>query len=79
MGSYFLKSQKILSILQEQHLFQGQGAARLGISRSYFNQLLRRARPLSPRVRARLLKARFLAHLKPDDLWEYVDGKPANL
>lgn len=46
-----------------------EGAEKLGVSRSYFSQLLAGRRALSPKVRRRLLANAPFSELSADELW----------
>lgn len=71
---FWLNATTISARLEERHLNHGNFADELGISRSYWSQLLHRKRPLTPQVRRWLLAAPSLAGLTEQDLWE---RKPA--
>ena len=53
-----------------------EGAERLGVSRSYFSQLLAGRRALSPKVRRRLLACPPFSELAAEDLWRAPPEEP---
>ncbi len=53
-----------------------EGAEQLGVSRSYFSQLLAGRRAISPKVRRRLLVCPPFCELTPDDLWRPPPEEP---
>ena len=72
---YWLRADTIQDVLDRNHLSHLRFADHLGVSRSYWSQLINRRRPLSPDVRRDLLASRYLRGLAEDRLWEVVgDG-----
>ena len=57
------------ALLGRRNLTITEGAEKLGVSRSYFSQLLAGRRTLSPKVRRRLLSHAPFSELSADDLW----------
>jgi transcriptional regulator with XRE-family HTH domain len=53
-----------------------EGAEKLGVSRSYFSQLLAGRRALSPKVRRRLIANAPFSELAADDLWRAPPEEP---
>lgn len=53
-----------------------EGAEKLGVSRSYFSQLLAGRRPLSPKVRRRLLANAPFSELSAGNLWREPPEQP---
>ncbi|MSP55948.1 MAG: XRE family transcriptional regulator [Myxococcales bacterium] len=53
-----------------------EGAEKLGVSRSYFSQLLAGRRALSPKVRRRLLANAPFSELGAEDLWRAPPEDP---
>ena len=69
---FWLNAAVVCARLEERHLNQGDLADELGLSRSYWSQLMHRKRPLTPQVRRWLLAAPTLAGLAEVQLWERV-------
>jgi transcriptional regulator with XRE-family HTH domain len=69
---FWLNASTVVERLSERHLSHADFADALGLSRSYWSQLVHRKRPLSPPVRRALLASQALAGLPEDDLWERV-------
>ncbi len=67
---FWLNPGPITSRLEERNLNLGDFADELGISRSYWSQLLHRKRPLTPQVRRWLLASRTLQGLTAAELWD---------
>lgn len=67
--AWLLRGNRVRALLGRCHMTLTEGAERLGVSRSYFSQLLAGRRPLSPKVRRRLLACPPFCDLPPDDLW----------
>ena len=67
---FWLNADTVSSRLEERNLNHGDLADELGLSRSYWSQLLHRKRALSPQVRRWLLASPTLAGLAATDLWE---------
>ena len=66
---YLLRGNRVRALLGRRNMTLTEGAERLGVSRSYFSQLLAGRRALSPKVRRRLLASAPFSELSPDDLW----------
>ena len=69
---FWLNAVVVSARLEERHMNQGDLADELGLSRSYWSQLMHRKRPLTPRLRKGLLSAPTLAGLGEAQLWERV-------
>lgn len=69
---FWLNAAVVSARLEERHMNQGEFADELGLSRSYWSQLMHRKRPLTPRLRRWLLTAPTLAGLGEAQLWERV-------
>ena len=69
---YWLHGDRIAAKLDAHHLTHGRFADHLGLSRSYWSQLVNRKRPLTPMVRTCLLGSRYLQGVPEDELWERV-------
>ena len=64
------------ALLGRRNMTITEGAATLGVSRSYFSQLLAGRRALSPKVRRRLLASAPFSELPPEDLWRAPPEEP---
>ena len=69
---FWLNASFIAARLEGHHLTHADLADSLGLSRSYWSQLLHRKRALTPQVRRALLAAPALAGVAETDLWERV-------
>jgi hypothetical protein len=67
---YRLRPERIALVLDRHHLCHEGFAQELGLSRQYWSMLFNRRRPLSPRIRARLLANPRLAGIPEGELWE---------
>ena len=67
---FWLRAATVVARLEERHLTHADLADALGLSRSYWSQLVHRKRSLSPQVRRTLLAAPELAGLTEAELWE---------
>ena len=74
--AWLLRGNRVRALLGRCHMTLTEGAARLGVSRSYFSQLLAGRRPLSPKVRRRLLACPPFCELGADDLWREPPEHP---
>jgi transcriptional regulator with XRE-family HTH domain len=70
--TFWLNASIIAARLEERHLPHRAFADALGVSRSYWSQLLNRKRALSPQVRQWLLASPALEGLTEAQLWERV-------
>lgn len=68
-SAYLLRGNRVRALLGRRNLTLTEGAEKLGVSRSYFSQLLAGRRALSPKVRRRLLANAPFSELSADDLW----------
>lgn len=68
-SAYFLRGNRVRALLGRRNLTITEGAEKLGVSRSYFSQLLAGRRTLSPKVRRRLLTLPPFSELSAEDLW----------
>jgi transcriptional regulator with XRE-family HTH domain len=68
-SAYLLRGNRVRALLGRRNLTITEGAEKLGVSRSYFSQLLAGRRTLSPKVRRRLLSHAPFSELSADDLW----------
>lgn len=75
-SAWLLRGNRVRALLGRCHMTLTEGAARLGVSRSYFSQLLAGRRPLSPKVRRRLLACPPFSDLLPEDLWREPPEEP---
>lgn len=73
---YLLKEVEVRRMLDDANLTLSEAAALLGVSRSYFSQLLAKKRPLSPKVRRKLLVAPRFKDLLAEGLWERCENTP---
>lgn len=73
---YLLRGNRVRALLGRCHMTITEGALKLGVSRSYFSQLLAGRRPLSPKVRRRLLANAPFSELTADDLWRAPPDEP---
>ncbi|MEZ4323487.1 MAG: helix-turn-helix transcriptional regulator [Myxococcota bacterium] len=72
---FWLNAATVVRRLEEHHLTHADFADTLGLSRSYWSQLVHRKRPLSPQVRRALLAAPALTGLVEAQIWDRVpDG-----
>lgn len=69
---FWLNAATVLARLEERHLTHADVADALGLSRSYWSQLVHRKRSLSPQVRRAPLAAAALAGLSEAELWDRV-------
>jgi len=70
-----LRKERIALVLDRHHLCHEGFAQELGISRQYWSMLFNRRRPVTPRIRARLLANSRLAGIPESELW---DVRPAS-
>jgi transcriptional regulator with XRE-family HTH domain len=75
-STYVLRGNRVRALLGRRNLTLTEGAEMLGVSRSYFSQLLAGRRPLSPKVRRRLLANAPFSELSPEDLWRAPPEEP---
>lgn len=73
MIRYRLRGDAIKQFLADQHLSISDGARRLGVSRSYFSQLLAGARHPSPKIRRLLLNRPPFSKLGDCGLWDRLE------
>jgi len=73
---WLLRGNRVRALLGRCHLTLTEGAEKLGVSRSYFSQLLAGRRALSPKVRRRLLACPPFCELSTDDLWRSPPEEP---
>jgi hypothetical protein len=67
---FWLNGPVVAARLEERNMNHGNLADEIGLSRSYWSQLLHRKRPLTPQVRRWLLASPTLAGLSGEQLWE---------
>ena len=67
--AWLLRGNRVRALLGRRNLTITEGAEKLGVSRSYFSQLLAGRRGLSPKVRRRLLVCEPFGELSAVDLW----------
>ncbi|MFH1468644.1 MAG: helix-turn-helix transcriptional regulator [Pseudomonadota bacterium] len=72
----FVRAETIAAALDRRHLSHTDLAGLLGISRSYWSQLYRGRRRLSPKMRLALLACPALEGLGEADLWDTVEIPP---
>ncbi len=75
-SAWLLRGNRVRALLGRHNMTLTEGAERLGVSRSYFSQLLAGRRGLSPKVRRRLLVSAPFSELSPDDLWRAPPEEP---
>ena len=75
-SAYLLRGNRVRALLGRRNMTLTEGAEKLGVSRSYFSQLLAGRRPLSPKVRRRLLANAPFSELSPEDLWRAPPEEP---
>lgn len=75
-SGYLLRGNRVRALLGRRNMTLTEGAEKLGVSRSYFSQLLAGRRALSPKVRRRLLANAPFSELSPDDLWRAPPEEP---
>lgn len=71
--SYWLRADTVQAVLDRNHLSHLRFADHLGLSRSYWSQLVNRRRPLSPDVRRDLIASRYLRGIPEEQLWDTVE------
>ena len=74
--AWLLRGNRVRALLGRRNMTITEGAEKLGVSRSYFSQLLVGRRPLSPKVRRRLLANAPFSELSADDLWREPPEQP---
>lgn len=74
--AWLLRGNRVRALLGRRNMTLTEGAEKLGVSRSYFSQLLAGRRGLSPKVRRRLLVSAPFSELSPDDLWRAPPEEP---
>jgi transcriptional regulator with XRE-family HTH domain len=74
--AFRLRGNRVRALLGRRNLTLTEGAERLGVSRSYFSQLLAGRRALSPKVRRRLLANAPFSELSADELWLAPPDEP---
>lgn len=70
---YLLKERTVDERLDRAHKTHATFAEELGLSRSYWSQILNRKRHLTPKIRAALLAHPVLEGVAEDDLWTIFD------
>jgi len=75
--TYLLRTLRVAQEIDRRHLTQAEFAAHLGLSRSYWSQVLHRHRPLTPMVRQCLLRSLYLEGIPEEELWDLSPGDPA--
>jgi transcriptional regulator with XRE-family HTH domain len=75
-SAYLLCGNRVRALLGRRNMTLTEGAEKLGVSRSYFSQLLAGRRALSPKVRRRLLASAPFSELTPEDLWRAPPEEP---
>ncbi len=76
--TYLLRTLRVSQEVDRHHLTQADFAAHLGLSRSYWSQVLHRHRPLTPMVRQCLLHSLYLQGIPEDELWDLLPGDLAD-
>ena len=74
--AWLLRGNRVRALLGRHHMTLTEGAQKLGVSRSYFSQLLAGRRALSPKLRRRLLANAPFSELAPEDLWRAPPEEP---
>lgn len=72
---FWLNAATVVARLEEHHLSHADFADTLGLSRSYWSQLVHRKRALSPQVRRALLAAPALSGLAEGQIWDRLPGE----
>jgi hypothetical protein len=70
---YWLRADIVQTVLDRNHLSHLRFADHLGISRSYWSQLVNRRRSLSPDLRRDLVASRYFRGIPEDQLWDIVE------
>lgn len=73
---WLLRGNRVRALLGRCHMTLTEGAEKLGLSRSYFSQLLAGRRTLSPKVRRRLLACPPFCALAAEELWRAPPEEP---
>jgi len=74
--TWLLRGNRVRALLGRHNMTLTEGAQKLGVSRSYFSQLLAGRRALSPKLRRRLLANAPFSELAPEDLWRAPPEEP---
>jgi hypothetical protein len=74
---FLLRTQTIEDVLDRHHLTHADFADHLGLSRSYWSQVVNRRRALSPAVRQCLIASRYLRGVAESALWDALDPAAA--
>jgi len=69
---FYLRPETVEAVLDRHHLTHARLAQHLGISRSYFSQLVHRHRPVSRSTRRLLLDSRYLKGIPETELWDVL-------
>lgn len=69
---YVARSEVLKKVLFDRSWCQEGAADELGVSRTYFNLLVNRRRPLTPQMRRRFLQSDIFGGVAEDQLWERV-------
>jgi hypothetical protein len=72
---YRIRPSRVALALDQHHLCHEGFAQELGLSRQYWSLLFNRRRPLTPRVRALLLKSPRLRGIPESELWDIVPAE----
>ena len=72
---FWLNAATVVARLEEHHLTHADHADAIGLSRSYWSQLVHRKRSLSPQVRRALLAFPAMAGLTEAQLWDRVPAR----
>lgn len=75
LHTYYLKGRTVQEAAERHHVSLSLVAEQLGISRSYWSQLVNRRRSLTPAVRTRMLKSRFFRGMSESELWDVVSAE----
>ena len=67
---FYVRQDTLRAVLCRNHLTHQLFADHLGLSRSYWSQLFRGRRHLTPTMRRILLGSRYLEELPPASLWQ---------
>lgn len=71
-----LRAERVHEIIDRHHMTLGEVAVLLGVSRSFWSQLINRTRSVSPKMRRRILACNVFAGVPDSDLWQRGEAMP---